>query len=167
MTAIIEEVRLTHEECDTFTARTRIRVDQHSDELDRLIAEEHRKLAPLLGAGTRALEASDLTAAARSIADLQRAIDLHLTQEDRMYYPALWALRPELRGSLERFIEAHDRFRAELTRIEDSLDSTSLSENAVRFRSFAESFAAHEVHEEKFLRELNEASDPSEPTPEP
>lgn len=141
-------------------------MDQNSDALDQLIAEEHRKLAPLLDAGTRALETSDARAAARSIADVQRAIDLHLTQEDRMYYPALWALRPELRGSLERFIESHDRFRTELSQIEAGLDTTPLPETAVRFRAFAESFAAHEVHEERFLRELNESSASPEATPE-
>lgn len=122
--------------------------------LDRRVTEEHQRLAPLFDAGAAALAASDPSAVEAAIATLLRAVDAHLTQEDRMYYPALWTWRPELRGALERFIEAHERFREELQEIAEGLDPADLTVTTERFRSFTRSFAVHEVHEEEFLQNL-------------
>jgi hypothetical protein len=122
--------------------------------MDHPIAEQHRRLDALFDGARATLRRGDAPAARRALDDLRLALDAHFEQEDRLYYPPIGALRPEHRGAVTRFGEAHARFRAHLETIVRALDSPPLERAERAFEDFAEAFARHEQREEELLRSL-------------
>ncbi len=126
------------------------------------VEEEHGKLAPLFVEALDALAgAPDPEAPSESVERLGAAIVAHLAHEDQVYYPALWTLRPEHRGDLERFVAFHRRFRADFEEIV-RLARHDPAAAAERLRAFSQSFAKHEVREEEFLRKIEAESPPEQ-----
>ncbi len=82
-------------------------------------------------------------------------METHFEQEDELYYPAIWVLRPSEKPELLGFVEAHQHFRTRLREIEAHLDREALDEAFRAFAHLAETFAAHEVAEERLLRDLD------------
>lgn len=122
--------------------------------VEQQVTAEHRKLDTLF-AETRAAFRSGRDAATRNaFGQLRDALDAHFEQEDRLYYPTIWALRPDRKAPLRVFVEAHERFRARFEAIADSLQRDSLAEAERAFEEFSEAFAQHEAGEERLLRSL-------------
>lgn len=118
------------------------------------ISEEHRRLAPFFEHMRRALVTGDAGAARGAFDALEEELERHLSQEDRLYYPMLAALRPEHGETLRHFVADHEAFRANLETIGGWLDSGNADRARGRFEDLARSFAAHEVHEEEFLHHI-------------
>ena len=114
---------------------------------------EHRDLNAILAEVRASFD--DRDAAAGTLERLADAFDVHFEQEDRLYYPAIWALRRERKDALLGFVRAHEDFRRRLEEISERLEGNSLGDAEQALEEFAQSFARHEVGEEELLRSLD------------
>jgi len=120
---------------------------------------EHRDLNAIL-AEVRA-SFHDRHAAAGTLERLAGAFDVHFEQEDRLYYPAIGSLRPELKERLRAISDGHDGFRARLEDVRSLLDGGELSAARQSFESLARAFEEHEAAEEQLLTALDRELDAS------
>lgn len=119
------------------------------------IATAHRRLDALLGETRSALRAADEARASASFEHLRAALEAHFDQEDRLYYPSIRALRPDLKPTVEGFVAAHEKFGELLAEISASLDAGSLADAQQALEAFADAFAPHEAREEGMLLALD------------
>jgi hemerythrin-like domain-containing protein len=136
------------------------RTDSQDDSYEKRVAREHRRLdalfetllAALRGGDDHVFEARDV------FAELRDALESHIDQEDRLYYPALRALRPVHRPLITDLVDAHALFRSRLEALEARLSSASsdaLAEAERAVADFAAAFGAHEASEEAMLRSID------------
>ncbi len=118
------------------------------------VEAEHRKLDVLFVGMRGALESGDEAQVRDAFARLRQAIEAHFDQEDRLYYPAIRALRPERSAALYDFGEAHAHFRGRFEEIAAGFESQDLERVGHNFEAFADAFAKHEVREEELLASL-------------
>lgn len=114
---------------------------------------EHRDLNAILAEVRSSFH--DPHAAAAECERLAGAFDVHFEQEDRLYYPAIGSMRPELSQSLRAISEGHDGFRARLERVRAQLESGELGAARQGFESLASDFGEHEAAEEQLLADLD------------
>jgi hypothetical protein len=101
------------------------------------------------------LDASDATDGANeAFGRLRDAVDSHLAQEDSLYYPPIWALRPEYKNALHALVGAHDDFRRRLGEIAAYLDRGAVDPARAGLDAFVEDFGAHEAGEERLLARI-------------
>lgn len=129
---------------------------EQQDSYEGAFAAQHRKLDTLF---VGLLEALRTGGAAETIrADFKRlreTVEAHVDQEDRLYYPAVGALRPVHRPALDGLVVAHEIFRSQLGAIEASLAAAEFAEAERVLGEFVEGFAAHEAAEEALLRRID------------
>jgi hypothetical protein len=118
------------------------------------IAEEHRRLDVLFEEARAALGAGPGEAARHALVILAEALEAHFEREDRLYYPAVGALRREHARLLRSFATGHTRFLAQLEAIERQLGVGPSAGAAAAFEALAADFAAHEEEEEGLLRAI-------------
>lgn len=122
-----------------------------------LVAAEHGRLdsliAELLGNLRETTEGASLQEA---FGQLRDQFEAHLEREDRLYYPALRALRPGHRERLAAIATAHETFHSQLAQIEASLERGAIDAVARGLESLASQFAVHEVAEEQLLRQIDQ-----------
>ncbi|HBZ69372.1 MAG TPA: hypothetical protein DEP35_06425 [Deltaproteobacteria bacterium] len=125
--------------------------------LEGLVAAEHRHLDALFGEILLDLRRGGEGAAAQdAFARLRDQLEAHLAREDRLYYPALRALRPAHREPIAAIVAAHDVFRSQLAQIESSL-AIGAKDAALRaVELLASLFATHEVAEEQMLQKIDQ-----------
>jgi len=133
------------------------------ESVEREVLAEHRRLDALFVEVQSAFQRRRASDAAReAFKALSEALDTHFDQEDRLYYPAIWALRPDLKPQLQLFSEEHTRFRRELESIEGLLATEDFEEACRAIEVLAGRFGRHELSEEAALgsldRELGSAS---------
>jgi uncharacterized protein (DUF2267 family) len=92
--------------------------------------------------------------AASACAQLRDVLDSHFAQEEQLYFPTLWRLRPDHEKSLRGLIAAHSNFLGKLDRTAELIDANQLDEAVRCFEELQKLFAAHEVEEEETLRSL-------------
>ena len=114
---------------------------------------EHRGLNAILAEVRASLHDRHATAAA--LEHLAGAFDVHFAQEDRLYYPAISSLRPELQRRLRGISDRHAAFRAQLQRVHALLDEGALRAAREAFESLASDFEEHEREEEQMLTALD------------
>jgi hemerythrin-like domain-containing protein len=137
------------------------RTDSQDDSsYEKTVAREHRRLDALFETLLAALRRGDGHAigARDAFAELRNALESHIDQEDRLYYPALRALRPVHRPLITDLVDAHVLFRSRLEALEARLSSTSsnaLPEAERAAADFAAAFGAHEASEEAMLRSID------------
>jgi iron-sulfur cluster repair protein YtfE (RIC family) len=130
---------------------------QRGDSYERVFAAQHRRLDAMfesLLAGMR--DGTDAGRLRTAFAEMCEALESHVAQEDRLYYPAVQALRPVHRAAIEDFTDAHDRFRAQLGEIDAILARGALAEAERAFATFVAAFGAHEAAEERLLQAIDE-----------
>jgi len=129
-----------------------------SDSYEERFAAEHRRLDAMFEALIAALRggAGDTRAAHASFAALRDAFESHIAQEDRLYYPAVRALRPAHATAIAGLVEAHEAFRGRLAAIDADFPHAAASTLEPALASFVTAFAAHEVAEERLLRALDD-----------
>jgi hemerythrin len=124
--------------------------------LETKVAAEHRELEKLLAELLDAVGQIESKASVREIfARLREAVEAHFGQEDHLYYPAIWALRPEHKPALVEFIRAHQVFVTRLQEIDDLLAQDALDDSLRALGEFTETFADHERAEERLLGSLD------------
>ena len=82
------------------------------------------------------------------------ALEAHYAREESLYYPSIWALRPDQKPALLDLIGSHNEFRAQLDAIAGDLEAGALHEAERHLEEFAEVFGYHESAEEKLLHLL-------------
>jgi hypothetical protein len=81
-------------------------------------------------------------------------VDGHLAQEDSLYYPPIWALRPEYKDALLALVGTHDDFRRQLAEIAAQLARGAFTPALAGFDAFVEDFGRHEAGEERLLEQI-------------
>jgi hypothetical protein len=124
--------------------------------IESLVRREHRRVDALFAETLDAIgEGEGRQAVRESFARLRETLEDHLEQEDRLYYPALRALRPTHRDALLGFAEAHVGFRARLAELDRALVAETLAAVQGLLGGIAQEFAQHESGEERLLREID------------
>lgn len=131
-------------------------VFEAGESVEREVLAAHRRLDALFVEVQAAFQRRRVSDAAReSFKELSEALDTHFDQEDRLYYPAIWALRPDLKPQLHAFSEEHAGFRRELESIEALLATEDFEEACRAIEALAGRFGRHELSEEATLGSLD------------
>lgn len=126
------------------------------ESVERSVAEQHRRLDSMFEELLATLrEGDDASAARGAFARLREALESHVDQEDRLYYPTLGTLRPKHRAVLDGLIAAHAEMRDRLEEIDARLAARELAEAERALGTFAGAFAVHETVEEQLLRQID------------
>ena len=121
------------------------------------IAAEHRSLDALFGDTRSVLKETGAGEQARlAVTRLLEAVESHLSREESLYYPTIWALRPDLKPPLLRLVESHSEFRTLLGAVAESVETDALEDAAHRIDELVGLFSRHEVAEESLLDSLEE-----------
>ncbi len=121
------------------------------------IAEEHRALDKLFSRALEQLHASGSELQARDAFDeLAEALESHLAAEESLYFPTIWALRPEFKDRLRAFIRAHHHFRGLIEEITGLMGSRETEEATHVLGQLRHEFGRHEGGEEDALHSLDE-----------
>ncbi len=118
---------------------------------------EHRRLERLLSDLARAFE--DGQSGEHLWSAFEQAsneLDTHFEREDGLYFPAILALRPDLKSAFEGVSRRHGWFREQLRLIGDHLGHDDEEGASGIFEVLHESFRSHEALEERLLSELGE-----------
>jgi hypothetical protein len=107
-------------------------------------------------AGAALCQTGCAAAARESFARLRDALEALFGQEERLYYPPIWALLPERKPLLLRFVQSHEQFRARLGDIAAHLERDLLEDAAEALEEFAQSFGGHQLEEEELRRSLDQ-----------
>ncbi len=121
------------------------------------IADEHRALDRLFTGALTALEGTGPEAQVRdAFEELREALESHLAAEENLYFPTIWALRPEFKDRLRAFIRAHHHFRGLVQEIAGLMDSRETEEARFVLERLRHEFGRHEGSEEDALRSLDQ-----------
>jgi hypothetical protein len=119
------------------------------------IAAEHRSLDALFGETRAALSVTEARGKARrALLHLLEQVKSHLFREESLYYPTIWALRPDYMGPLRLLIDSHAHFRSLLDAITESVERAAHEDAARCFEEFSKLFQEHEGAEERLLETL-------------
>jgi hypothetical protein len=142
--------------------------ERNSDETDgidtpKIVMAEHQQLSELLAQlGLSLGESFDSALSEQLAKQLDENMEAHFGREESLYYPTLWALRPQLEEALRRLTARHEGFRTNLAALRESLRSGATTEAQEQLAAFATRFREHEVAEERILDSLR--SDEAAPT---
>ena len=125
-------------------------------EIVERVRVDHERLDALFSDLRDALAEGEGAAAVAGLFDaLRSALEVHLAQEGRIYYPGLSGLRPDHRRLLDTFVAAHDEFRTELAAIAEALAAAPAGEIELRIDAMARRFVMHESGEELLLQRID------------
>lgn len=128
--------------------------------------DAHRKLSLLFESARNAVnEEQDKAVLRRILLQLAEALRSHFEQEESLYYPTLYALRPTLEQPLHDLMASHPHLVARVEELAGATNSQARADIVMRFERFARFFNQHERSEEQVLLsldwELKAARDPS------
>jgi hemerythrin len=130
--------------------------EEGGDPAHSVIAAEHRHLSSLFAEARTALEKEgDAQRARVALARLRDGMETHFQREESLYYPTLWALRPDLKDSLAGLVETHPQFRERLEAITGALRVASFAEAGRSLEELVDLFSDHERAEELLLQSLD------------
>ena len=114
----------------------------------------HRSLAAMFEETRAAFRDGDEAEAAVAFGRLREELETHFDKEDRLYYPAIRALRPDRAEAVNRVERAHAQFIRRFELIVAQIQEGKLDEAERSFEEFAEAFIFHEIREEDLIRSL-------------
>ena len=133
------------------------RTIQRDASVVKMIADEHRALDRLFARALTLLEGGRPDLQARdAFEELREALESHLAAEENLYFPTIWALRPEFKDRLRAFIRAHHHFRGLVQEITGLMDSREAEEATHVLERLKDEFGSHEGGEEDALRSLDQ-----------
>jgi len=118
------------------------------------VAAVHRSLAAMFDETRAAFRDGNAAEAAVAFGRLREELETHFEQEDRLYYPAIRALRPDRAEAVDRVGMAHEQFIRRFELIIQQIQLAKLDEAERSFEEFAEAFIFHEIREEDLIRSL-------------
>ena len=114
----------------------------------RRLAGQHGYLDALVGATRRAIERDAGAEAGEALIGFRGALESHFALEERLHFPALQGLRPELASDLAELTREHARLRASLDRLKRCSDRVEMTAD---LDSFSASLRIHEDREERLF----------------
>lgn len=123
----------------------RMRVTRES----RRISNQHRQLDLFYEMLLKSLSRENASKARSEFLRFHDALEAHFTVEERIHFPALHGLRPELDDELAGLVEDHKTFRATLERLASLLEQKELARCSDELDRFVVDLAAHEGREER------------------
>ncbi len=129
----------------------RLRIDREA----RRISSQHRQLDVFYERVIHFLTGGDAARARAEFLRLCDALEAHFTVEERMHFPALHGLRPELDAELAGLVEEHKAFRSALEAITGHLQGSELGRASAALDRLVVDLAAHEGREEKMAEQLD------------
>jgi hypothetical protein len=136
-----------------------VAVSGHEEErpAHRRISVEHRSLDALFGETRAVLRVAEARGKARlAVLHLLEEVKSHLFREETLYYPTIWALRPDYTSALRLLVDSHAHFRRLLDAITECVERAAHEDAARRFEEFTRLFQEHEGAEEKLLETLEQ-----------
>ena len=118
------------------------------------VAAVHRSLAAMFEETRAAFRDGDEAEATVAFGRIREELEAHFEKEDRLYYPAIRALRPDRAEAVDRVGKAHEQFIRRFDLIVAQLREGKLDEAKRSFEEFAEAFIYHEIREEDLIRSL-------------
>lgn len=129
--------------------------EEGRDPVRGAIAGEHLRLSSLFAETRTALEnGGDGQRARAALSRLQDGMEAHFQREESLYFPTIWALRPDLKDFLAGLVETHPRFQDLFDAIARALEAASFAEAARYLEELVELFSDHERAEELLLHSL-------------
>jgi len=126
------------------------------DSVERKVFAEHRRLDALFEEVRDSFRPTGSPEATReALGELRAALETHFDQEDRLYYPAIWALRPDLKPELKSLVDSHADFLAQFDRMAALLERSEGDEARAVFDHLSAVFERHEGAEEGILSALD------------
>ncbi len=125
--------------------------DSRDPELLSEIQAAHGQLDGFFQSTREALAGSEAKMACSQLKD---ALETHFAQEESLYFPTLWNLRPEVEQELRGLIAAHAGFLEILDRIARFIDDGARTDAQACFDDLQRLFALHEASEERTLRSI-------------
>ncbi|MCA9511645.1 MAG: hemerythrin domain-containing protein [Myxococcota bacterium] len=119
------------------------------------ISRQHDQLNALFGAVLSSLYRDAVHCAREAFVRFADALEAHLSLEDRLYFPALHGLRPDLTSKLATLCDEHDALRDRAVVIRMLLSSGERETSRERLDEFAELLADHEAREEELISHAN------------
>ena len=118
---------------------------------------EHRKLGALFTGVREALAQREegSQSARRALLRLSEAMEAHLGQEESLYYPTIWALRPDYKKPLRELLDSHPGIRDRLAELARALDGDADAEVEGCLEGLNSLFRQHESAEEHLLHSLD------------
>jgi len=92
--------------------------------------------------------------AATACAQLRDALESHFAQEEDLYFPTLWQLRPDCEKTLRGLIAAHAVYLGKVDKTAEFIGAGRPDDAVACFEELQALFAAHEVEEEETLRAM-------------
>ena len=126
--------------------------EKHDREPLPTIQAAHRKLDSWFETTLNALAGGEAESACAQLRDL---LESHFAQEEDLYFPTLWQLRPEYEKRLRGLIAAHTFFLEKIDETAEFIRDGRPKEAVVCFEDLQKLFAAHELEEEETLRALH------------
>jgi hypothetical protein len=92
--------------------------------------------------------------AVSACAQLRDALETHFAQEEELYFPTLWQLRPDYEKTLRRLIAAHAVYLGKVDKTAELIAARKHEDAVACFEELQNLFAAHEIEEEETLRAM-------------
>ena len=115
----------------------------------RRIASQHGQLDVFYGRLLASLTQGRVVRVRSEFLRFQDALEAHFTVEERIHFPALHGLRPELDAALTELVYEHRHFREQLGRISELVEHGRLEEAGRDLDRLIVGLAAHETREER------------------
>ena len=129
-----------------------------NESLHSMVSAEYRKLEVIFEELRAVLRPGGSGQSAAGIfQEMREEVETHFEVEDRLYYPSICALRPELKGTLATLLGHHRRFLTQFEEIAAALETEAMDDALPLFESFATEFGLHEAEEESILLEIEQS----------
>jgi len=132
----------------------RMRVSRES----RRISNQHRQLDLFYEMLLKSLFRENVAKARSEFLRFHDALEAHFTVEERIHFPALHGMRPELDAELAALVEDHKGFRSTLDQLADLLEKKELARCSDELDRFVVELAAHEGREERMGERVTNGS---------
>lgn len=129
----------------------------------RRLSSQHRQLDDFFDMLMAALERNSLEGARAAFLRFRDALEAHVTLEDRVFFPAIHGLRPDLGDELALLVEEHRDFREQLELLHDWIARGSQQRFEQGIDELASQISQHEQREEELLLQLTPRSPATDP----
>ncbi len=121
----------------------------------RRLSNQHDQLDEFYDMLIESLERGSLRGARVGFVRFHDAIEAHLTLEDRVFFPALRGLRPDLENELAALAREHAEMRMDLDHLHDLLVEGELDACLERVARLGITISGHEMREEALMSRIH------------
>ena len=119
------------------------------------IHSQHTQLGELHTAIVDALDRDEVHTAYRAFGHFEQALRAHLEIEERIYFPAVHGLVPELAAEVASLVAEHETIREGLPRLNALLHAGECELSVDALQALARELSVHELREESLLARVS------------